>query len=283
MVSLREIRKRIHSANNIKQITKAMELVAGAQLHKAELKVAQSRLYISKVKQMIDNISLSGDVEHSLLDKRESGKIGLIIVGGDRGLSGSYNENVINEAEKFLKQHSSQDIEIIAIGRKIIEHFHKTTWKIGQEIKDWGRKITFQEVDNLAKELLSRYISNEFNEIWVIYTSFISLFSRKIKIEKLLNIESSPSDEAKKTHTYILEPNIEEIYHELVPRWLSSKFLNILNEAYASELAARVFSMKMATKNAQEMIERLTLERNKVRQANITREITEIITGAESI
>jgi F-type H+-transporting ATPase subunit gamma len=260
-----------------------MELVAGAQLVKAEQKAVQSHRFASKLKHMLDRLINSGDFESALFDKREKGKIGLIVIGGDRGLAGSYNENINIAAEAFLKEHSSEEVELIAIGRKILEHFHKKTRKIVQELKDWGGKITFQDIDALAKSLLSKYLANEYKELWVIYTSFESILSRRIKIEKLLNIEPSIRDESEKQNAYILEPNLDEIYNQLIPRWLSTKLFNALNEAYASELAARVFSMKMATKNAQEMIEKLTLERNKVRQANITREITEIITGAESI
>lgn len=281
MVSLREIRSRIHSVDNIKQITKAMELVAGAEFQKAEAKALQSNVYVTRLTQILQKLIASeSDFKHPLLIPRETKKTVLIVIGGDRGLCGSYNANIFLAAEKFLKRYSQNAVELVLFGNKMSDHYQRRKWKIRESINNWSGKITFEEVAAFTQKTVDEFISKEYDEVWIIYTAFHSLLSRKIKTEKLLNIEFPKKQEESGQINYIMEPFIDRIYHEILPRYLTSKLMNALDDSHASEIAARIFSMKTATKNAEDLIERLTLERNKLRQANITREITEIINGA---
>lgn len=280
MVSLKALRNRIHSANNIKQITKAMELVAGSQLGRAELKAAQSKLYRDEIQTILHKIySDCKGISHPAFVQRSVEKTGLVIVSSDRGLCGSYNANIFLAATKFLKNYSPDKVELTLIGRKAIEHFRHWPWHVDLTVPEWSGKISHSDIKTLALRLLNKFLDRELDEIWIIYTDFQNLLTREVKTEKLLDI--APSNTKSFKGIYIFEPKGNLLLPEALTRWCISKIQSTLDLAYCSELAARVFSMKTAHRNAEEMIDRLTLEKNKLRQANITREITEIITGAE--
>lgn len=281
MATLREIRKRLKSVENIKQITKAMEMVAAARLRKAQTKAEQSRPYISKMKDMLENLALSAESKHPMLEQRTVKKTGLFVVAADRGLCGSYNTNIFSTVDKFLKNYNRENVELMLMGKKAIDYYHNKPWKIRYQHAEDDEKQNIRQIKDLAYQLMSWFVSGELDEIWIIYTHFISILTRKVMVEKFLNI----SQLAKKTTTlnYIFEPAPEEIFAEILPHYLVSKLHAIFDEAYASELAARIISMRTATKNADDMIYNLTLTRNKVRQAGITKEMLEIINGAEVV
>lgn len=286
MTTLREIRKRLQAAGNIKQITKAMELVAAARLNRAQIKAIQSKLYADKMKHIQENIATAvTDFFHPLFEKREVKKIGLVVIAADRGLCGPYNTNILSCADKFLSQHSSQNVELILLGRKAIDYYQRRKKPVRFSMSEWGGKITFPQVKSLANQLINWFLLKEFDEIWLIYTHYINILTRSLVTEKLLNIDmATPKEkEDKEIINYIFEPDPEEIYSEILPRYVIVKLQTALDDAYASELAARIMSMRNATKNAEEMIERLTLFRNKVRQAGITKEMLEITSGAEGL
>ncbi len=284
MPSLKDIRTRIHSVDNIQKITKTMEMVAAAQLRKAQLKAEQSRPFAVKLKQILDHVSQS-DFSHPLLGKKtKSNKTGLIIVGSDRGLCGSYNTNIFLKADKFLKnfKKDKEQIELIPIGRKVVEHYQREKWPIKHSIIGWER-LSYHDVRLLANRLIGWYLAEDFDEIWLLYTHYVNVLSRQIILEKFLPIERTSNKPEQPHLDFIFEPNPKAIYDEILPLYCVTKIQTVLHEAYASELGARIFSMKSATKNAIDMIERLTLERNKIRQASITREIAEITSGAENL
>lgn len=281
MATLREIRTRLRSVENIKQITKAMEMVAAARLKRAQAKAEQSRPYISKMKSILENLTSSSGDKHPFMKPRAVKKTGVLIVSADRGLCGSYNTSVLSAADKFLKNYSPDSVELILMGRKAIEHYQARPWKIRHKVFENGEKQGIPQVKAFAHQLSDWFIKGDFDEIWIIYTHFINIMSRKVIVEKFLNI-SEP--EQKKTRiNYIYEPSAEAIFNEIMPRFLVGKLNSAFDEAYASELAARIISMRTATKNADEMIYSLTLTRNKVRQASITKEMLEIISGAEGL
>lgn len=280
MSSLREIKRRLKSVENIKQIAKAMEMVAASRLRRAQAKAQQSKPYTIKIKEIINNL-LTEEYKHALFEKREVKKIALVVVSGDRGLCGSYNANIISAATQFLQKHPNA--ELICIGRKAAEHFQNKKWKIRHQMTKWSGKITFQEIKKFAKDLIEWFLSKEYDEIWLVYAHYVTVMVREIKIEKFLNIENMSNHEKKRTESFLYEPNTAEIFKQLIPRFCITKIKNVFDEAYASELAARVVSMRSATKNAKEMIEKLTLTRNKVRQESITKEMLEITSGAEGL
>lgn len=281
MATLREIRTRLRSVENIKQITKAMEMVAAARLKRAQAKAEQSRPYISKMTSILESLTASSGDKHFLMKQRQVKKTGVFVIAADRGLCGSYNTNILSAADKFLKNYPSEAVELILMGRKAIDHFHQRGWKVRHKILTEGEKQDIAQVKDFAHQLSDWFIRGELDEIWIIYTHFINTMSRKVMIEKFLNI--SEPEKKKQALNYIYEPSAEAVFNEIMPRFLVGKLHSAFDEAYASELAARIISMRTATKNAEEMIYSLTLTRNKVRQASITKEMLEIINGAEGL
>ncbi len=286
MATLREIRQKIHSVGNIKKITEAMELVAAARLKKAQAKAESSRPYAEKLKEILDHLILSSDdLKNPLVTPRVVKKIGVVIIAGDRGLCGGYNQNVFSAAEKFLQNYSTEKVELITVGKKSVDYFKSKRWKINNKLENWGGKITYSQIDDFTKQLLQIYLDGQVDEIWLIYTHFISVASREVRIEKFLKIDITKIEGKSEVQRveYLFEPNEKALFETLLPMYSISKIQGALNNAYAAELAARVTSMRSATKNAEEMIEKLILVRNKVRQAGITRELIEITSGAESL
>lgn len=282
MTTVRDLRKRIHAAQNIQQITKTMEMVAAARLRRAQTKAEQARPYAKKIRQMLENLAWT-EGEHPLFKARPVKTIGVVVVSSDRGLCGSYNITVLASAEEFVREHAQQAVEVVPIGKKGVDLFHRRGAKIRTEIPKWDGKLTFAEVQALATELINGYLTGQLDEVWVIYTHFVNALQRYVQTDKLLPIEKP--EHAKDGHppSYIFEPDPSHIYDELLPHYVAVKIQTALNESFASELAARVFAMRTATKNAGEMIEDLTLLRNKVRQAGITKEMLEITSGAEGL
>jgi len=277
MATLREIRRKLQSVTNIEKITQAMELVAASRLRKAQAKAEMSRPYARKLKEILERLVLVTDhFAHPLLNQRDVQKIGVVVVSGDKGLCGSYNQMIFSRTEKFLKKYSPEQVELILVGQKAIDYFGSRKWKTNPRLTGWGGKITYPEIVEFTRELMDRYVEEEFDEIRIIYTHFVNAAVRQVKVEKLLPIENPEIEDHIKKVPYIYEPCVPEIFNEILPRYCITLVQTALNEAYASELAARVFSMRAATNNAEEMIQKLTLIRNKVRQSNITRELIEI-------
>lgn len=282
MTTLRDIRKKIHSIDNIQKITQAMELVAASRLRKAQAKVESARPYAMKLEEIFEHLIVtSKELQHPFVYPREVKKTGLVIIAGDRGLCGGYNQDVFNAAEKFLRQYEPHQVEIIPIGLKPVDYFEAKKWAIPFKIEGWGGKISYPEIENLTKTLIEFYLNAHLDEIWLIYTHYINMTKREIRTEKFLTLETTTSSQVK--DTYIFEPDPSTILAEILPRYCTMKMQSALNDAYVSELAARISSMRAATKNAEEMIEKLTLIRNKVRQSGITRELIEITSAAEAV
>jgi F-type H+-transporting ATPase subunit gamma len=282
MATLRDIRKHLHSVKNIQQLTKAMEMVAASRLHHTQIKTRQSIFYLSKIKEVIDHLNSSlTDFTHPLLQQREVKKTGLVIVGADMGLSGSYNQDVFKAANQFLKKQGHKPTELILIGRKAVDHYQNKQWPVRHKALHMKDTLTAAEIQKLTNRLVDWFLTGELDDVWVVYTHYINIMSRKTITEKFLNIEKPKVQQEQLD--YIFEPAPAKIYSEVLFRYCFAKVQALLYESYSSELAARVFAMKKATKNAEEMIEKLTLERNKVRQAYITKEMLEITSGAEGL
>lgn len=275
MTNLRDIRNRLRSVENIKKITNAMERIAGARLRRAQTRAEQSHPYITKLKEILENLA-STNYSHPLFEQREVKKTGFIVISADRGLSGSYNQNILSSADHFLKKYTPDNIELILLGRKAIEHYRGSKWTTHHQLREWGGKITLDEIKQLTDQLVDWFLSGRFDEIWLSYTHYITVMRREVIIEKFLNIGTIQSDKKPSYANYIFEPGPEEVIAEILPRYCFTRLQTALYEAYASELAARVVAMQMASKNSENMIEDLTLIRNKVRQEGITREIIEV-------
>lgn len=284
MATLREIRRRIKSVENIKQITKSMEMVAAARLHKASLKAEQTGLFYRKMEEVLNHVLESSEqLMHPFFEKRKDDNIGLLIVGADRGLSGSYNSNLFAAIDRFLEKYNKEKVRLYIFGKKALEHYERRKWNIRLTQLDWGGKTTFKDIKKISDQLFTSFLSHEFNELWMASTRYISIFNRKVAIEKFLPLNKAPKGKDKKSVDFVFEPKIEELLQELITRFYLAKIQAALDESYAAELAARVVSMGSATKNAEEMIHKLTLIRNKVRQASITKEMLEISASVEGM
>jgi len=279
MASLRDIKKRLKAVANIQQITKAMELVAASRLHKAQEKALGSVVYSERLREILGNI-VHVNKNHPYFVKRPVNRTGVIIITSDKGLCGSYNNALFRAADPFLSTISTP--ELVVLGRKGIDHYKSRKWKIRETVVGWGGKISREEIENLSHLLMNAFLHEELDEVWIIYTRYINLFTRKVVIEKMLPIDPAPKKEPFDLD-YIFEPGTEEIYDDLIPRYFINEFKMAITQAYASELAARTCSMRQAIKNADEMKEKLTLTRNKIRQAGITAEMAEIASGAEGL
>ena len=284
MESLKVIRRRIRSVTNTKQITKAMQMVAAARLRKAQARLETSRPYASKMQEILENLSaVSGFVENPLFKKREVKKTLLILITSDRGLCGSYNSNLINFTNSMLSQYSPQGVELGLIGRKGFDFYKRRSWPIRFNYLQAGGSIPFVQIKELTHQTVESFLAGQVDEVFLIYTKFLNLTVRKIASEKFLNIEKPSEKKEPQALDYIFEPTPAEIFNSLLPRYCITKIQMAILESGTSEQSARMLAMQQATKNAEEMVEHLTLVRNKARQASITKEILEIASGAEAL
>jgi F-type H+-transporting ATPase subunit gamma len=256
-----------------------MERVAAARLRRAQEQAENARPYASKMKELVEALAISSDSTHALFEHREVQKRALIVVSADKGLSGPYNSNIFSAADAFLRKYPSESVELILFGKKAIEHYKNKPWKIDYRRADWAGKIKLQEIQEFSHQLVDEFLTKKYDEVWLLYTHYVSVATREVILSKFLAIEKPQSSVPQEKLNYIFEPNAEEIFPLLLPRYCAIRIREILSEAYASELAARIMAMQMASKNSEEMMEVLTRIRNKVRQEGITREMIEISSG----
>lgn len=284
MQALRDIRRRIRSVQSIQQITKAMQMVAAAKLKKAEAKARSSRPYAYKLEKMLENLSLSaGFGTHPLFERREKiEKKALFLVTSDRGLCGSYNANILRKTENFLNDFEPENIELIIVGKKGYRYFAKREWKIRYKYLELDSKFDLAQAKMITRDVTGLFLKKEVDEVFLLYTQFINPISYETVLEKFLNIEPREKVETEEID-YIFEPTSEKIFDALLPRYCLNVIQKVLLESFASEQGSRMTAMTAATDNAEEMMENLTLTRNKIRQASITREMLEIASGAEAL
>ena len=282
MLTLRQIRRKIIASQKTKQITRTMQMVAASRLKKSEGKMRQAKPYAKKLEELLVRLAQTGQFSHPFFEKREIKNSGLIIVTSDRGLCGAYNTNIILKEEAFLKSHNN-NAKIVLLGKKGFDYFRKRDWEILDKVTDLGGKLDYKRVEDITGQITGYYLSGVVDELYLLYTSFRSALSYKPTIVKFLNVEAPEESGGDKGLQYIFEPGIREIFEKLLPRYVTTKIFISLAEAFTAENASRMMAMKLATDNAEEMIDRLTLMRNKARQAAITKEITEIVTSAEAL
>lgn len=290
MQGTREIKRRIKSVKNTRQITKAMKMVAAAKLRRAQERAEESRPYTEKMSEVIANISARNDtVEHPLLEVREIKKTGYLVITSDQGLSGGYNSNLLRKLVVTIRQrHQSKDeYDIFVIGKKGREFLKRREYPIVGEITGLSDAPTFVEIKNIANTVVRMYAEGVFDEVYVYYNEFVSAMTQLPSEKKLLpltNMETDSNNEENKLSAYIeFEPSAEDVLGVLLPRYAETLIYSALLNAKASEYGARMTAMDSATNNADEMIDSLTLTYNRARQASITQEITEIVAGANAL
>ncbi|HPD33860.1 MAG TPA: ATP synthase F1 subunit gamma [Candidatus Kapabacteria bacterium] len=293
MATLRDIKHRIQSVESIKKITQAMKMVATAKLRRVQNQVESSRPYFQKLREDITTLltTVEGDFSHPFIEKREEIKnIAVIAIASDRGMCGSFNTNIfkhiISEIENtYSKQFPEAKIYIIPIGKKTVSYFQKHTYPILSSFINIADNLKFELVQDILSPLEKKYINGELDAIFVHYSKFVSQVKQEPSSIQLLPI-ALDSDNSKDTHKhnidFIFEPNKKQILENLIPRLIDSNFWSALLETTAAEHAARRLAMDNATRNASDMIQNLTLTYNNVRQANITKEIIEIVSAANA-
>lgn len=289
MASLRQIRSRIRSVKGTRQITKAMQMVAAAKLKKAEFRLLAARPYARKMNEMLSRLILAqtGELDNPLLVRQEVHKELLVIISSDKGLCGSYNMNIFRKAEEYLASREKGHVCLGIIGRKAADYFKRSEFPIEFAITDLGGTVDYARISEVAKRMTRYFVEGTMNEINLLHTNYISTMRYQPILEPYLPFRfEEPQKTAKsggEVHLdYIFEPDTETIFDEFLPRYLTTKVYISVAESFTSEHSARMIAMKNATDAAEDMIDALTLLANKLRQAQITREISEIVGGADA-
>ena len=287
MASLKSIKKRIVSVKSTRQITKAMKMVSAAKLRRAQENVVAARPYAKKLHEVMERLAQSQEMDpHPLMVRRETSPRALIIlVTSDRGLCGGFNANISKATERFIRDHRDDysDVTLTTIGRKGYD-FLKNRQKIVKNYSGIISKPTYQAAALVAQEVIQGFLDEEYDDVFLFFNAFRSVMSQDITCEQLLPI--SPPEVSEVTESgveYIYEPNKGELLGELLPKAIEVSIFKAMLESVASEHGARMTAMDSASKNATEMIGKLTLIYNRARQAAITKELMEIISGSESI
>jgi F-type H+-transporting ATPase subunit gamma len=288
MASMRQIRSRIRVAKNIQQITKAMKMVAAARLKRAQDRVLSARPYSEKMREVIGSVGSSAgeSISHPLLEVREPVRIGVLAITADRGLCGSYATNILKKAQEVLTPYDPANTRIVAVGRKGHAYFRRRTYPVVGEYDVNMTGTTFAEAQEIARKVRDLYVSGEIDVLYLVYTRFISALTQKPVSVQLLPIVSEEiigEPDTAGVDDYIFEPDAASILGRVLPRYVDTLIYQALVEAVASEHGSRMTAMSSATDNAGKMISSLTLVLNRARQANITKEIAEIVGGAEAL
>ena len=282
MASLKDIRDRIKSVKSIQKVTSAMKMVAAAKVRKAQEKMEQARPYTSALEGTINHIlpDVNRD-DLDLLNVREIKRKAYVIVSADRGLAGGFNSNIIKVSEKEIAEFGKENVDLFCIGKKARDHFKRRDYNIVESHIDFWSELNFDNAMMIGRSAIEHFTSGKVDEIHVIYNYFVNMAQQEIKSEVLLPL--SYDDESFDEKDRLYEPSKEVLVSSLVPRHLNIQVWKYLLESYASEQAARMMAMENATTNAGDMIKSLTLEFNKARQAAITTEMLEIVSGAEAL
>jgi len=291
MASLREYRKKIKTVKSTQQITRAMKMVSAAKLRQAQARILSARPFAIKMHELLTEIAgreMSSDSDlgpsHPLLKSNATNKLGLLFVTADKGLCGSFNTNLIKKASEFLRQNENKEIKLFVVGRKGRNFFKRLGYPCAGEYVQIFNHLSYTHAEIIGKDLIEIYLREELSEIVMIYNEFKSIIQQRLIIEPLLPIARPAKwTPAAGPDDIIYEPSKEKLLSALLPRYVKSQIFRALLESNAAELGARIAAMDSATKNATELIEHLTIKLNRTRQAMITREIAEIVGGAEAL
>jgi len=282
MPSQREIRRRIGSARNIKQITRAMQFVAASKLRRAQESTLASRPYSEKVDEVLaDLAAVLGGEDHPLLAEREGGKRLIVFLTSDRGLAGPLNTNAVRFVAKEIAE-SKGELEVVTVGRKGRDAMRRARVPMAAHFDALGDRPTFAGIIPLARLITDDFISGAYDRVDLVYSRFVSTLVQRPVLEQLLPVEPTEDTEGIPGHQFIFEPDPTQFLQALLPRYVATRLYQAVLESTASFFSSQMVAMKNATENAEELIDDLTLSYNKVRQANITREMVEIATGAQA-
>jgi F-type H+-transporting ATPase subunit gamma len=284
MPSLIDIRRRIRSVKSTQQITRAMKLVSAAKLRRAQDRVLAARPYSAELAKLLADVVRSAKTDerlvHPLLAERPAKRIQLILITADRGLAGAFNSNLIKAAQQFLTEQAGKKVEMEAVGRKGSEFFRKRHGAMSGERVGMTEKANYAYAADIAKNIIARFTAGEIDAVYLLYNEFKSVMTQRLVVSRILPVELPPEAEAIE---FIFEQPPAQMLDKLLPRYVEITIYQALLESGAAQQAARMTAMDAATTNAAEMIDNLTLYMNRVRQASITREIIEVVSGAAGV
>ena len=283
MPALIDIRRRIRSVKNTQQITKAMKMVAAARLRRAQESMFAARPYARKMMEVLNSMASRANPDaHPLLQERAGQKVLLVVVTSDKGLCGGFNANIIRAAGRFAEERRAGDLAFTFIGRKARDFFKRRQVQIKSEYIGVFQKLSYGAAQQIARELIEAFTRGEADQIYIVYNEFKTVIAQRVVVERLLPVERLAISPHEPTLDYIYEPSPAAIFDEVLPKHVEIQVWRALLESAAAEHGARMAAMDAATSNAGDMIDRLTLYMNKVRQAAITKEIIEVVSGAGS-
>jgi F-type H+-transporting ATPase subunit gamma len=290
MASINELKKKIRGVKSTRQITKAMKMIAGMRLSRSQKKFKDSLYYLDKTSSILPPLLADPDLDpnsagrllKTALAKTESGRSLYIVISGDRGLCGSFNNSALTKAGKTVAQ-DKETLSVFLVGRKASDRAKTFKMERIERYPDFFGTFDFPRAGEITDKLLS-YVENEnVSRVYVVHNTFVSLISFKTKVTRLLPIDRETLAKDEKKDTFEYEPGVDSLCEHAIRQYLRAAVYKLLAESYYSELAARISAMDNATRNANELIDELTLEMNKVRQSNITKELADIVGGAESM
>jgi F-type H+-transporting ATPase subunit gamma len=293
MPTLLDFRRRIRSVKNTQQITRAMKFIAAARLRRAQETAVSLRPYALGIREILRSAMsrIENPDQFPLLTQRPEERVLVLVTSGERGLCGAFNANVLRRAFEFLREKSGKSVEVITLAKKSRDAFRKRSWKIAGEYVDVTARADLGKAREIAAEVMKIYEAGGADSVYLIYNEFKNVMMQTLRVEKLLPLERSALAEHEKgappassgeAVDYIYEQPAAEIFNKLVPRYVEMQIFRMIAESSAAEHAARMTAMDSATRNASDVIDALTLHMNKVRQAAITREIIEVVSGAAS-
>jgi F-type H+-transporting ATPase subunit gamma len=300
MANVRDFRTRIRSVKSTQQITRAMYLVAAAKMRRAQERIVTARPYARKMLEVLSSLAArvgtdsAGADRHPLLARRPEEKVIVVVISADKGLCGSFNTNILNRARAFLAEIGGQQVQVDLIGRKARDWFKRRPYPVRRTEVDLFRELTPAKADAIASELAERFTAAEVDAVYLVYNEFKSVLQQRVVVEPLLPIPLSVFEEGKAARAseeraaappedYIYEPDDVTLFDALLPKHVATQVFRALLESAAAEQGARMTAMDNATRNASDMIDSLTLQMNKIRQASITKEILEVVSGAEAL
>ena len=283
MAKTQDIKRRIRSVKNTMQLTRAMRMVAAAKLRRAQERMMSARPYVYGMTRVLRSLAARANPEeHPLLQVHGDKKIEIVVLTADKGLCGAFNSGIIRTAEQFAEEQSGKELSWNTVGKKGRDYFRRR-FELKRERTDLFRTVEFEAAKEISADLIERYIDHDLDQIYLVFNEFKSAIQAKPVVLQLLPIEPEQIADGEVADEYIYEPSAEELFAELLPKYVENQVFQAMLESVAAEHAARMTAMESATNNAADLVDSLTLTMNRVRQASITTEIIEVVSGAEAL
>jgi len=282
----RDLVRRIQSVKGTQQITKAMKMVAAAKLRRAQESISEARPWADTLSKVLANVAARTEFSHPLLEDHEGERTWVVVISSDKGLCGSFNTNLLRAVEKDLLAERWPEVELVVVGRKASDYFRSRRWNLVVDQRDTMSTLTPEAGPLLGKKFVAAFTSGEVDSVWLAHNSFVNMIRQDLVVERLLPIEPpevSDEDVDESQVDYLYEPDAQTLLAELLPTHVETQVQRAMYDSAAAEQAARMTSMDAATRNAGDMIDALTLLYNRTRQAAITKELIEIVSGAQAL